>query len=125
MFRILGPLEVECDGRPVALGGAQQRALLALLLIHANQRVSADRLAEELWGEPAPARAVKRVQVAIARLRKALDADAMGANGEGLLRTVSGGYVLAVGPGELDADVFSARVADGRRALEENQPARA
>lgn len=83
MFRILGPLEVECDGRPVALGGAQQRALLALLLIHANQRISADHLAEELWGEPAPARAVKRVQVAIARLRKTLNAHAAGATVRG------------------------------------------
>src|SRR4051812_46719725 len=103
MFRILGPLEVECGGRPVALGAAQQRALLALLLIYANQRLSADRLVEELWGEPAPARAVKRVQVAIARLRKALDPEAVGADGEGLLRTVPGGYLLAVGAGELDA----------------------
>ena len=121
---ILGPLEVEREGRPVALGGARQRALLALLLLHANQAVSADRLVEELWGEPTPARAVKRLQVAVTRLRRALDADGADA-GAAPLRTASGGYLLAVAPGELDADVFQARVHDGREALAAGEPARA
>ena len=53
-FRILGSLEVVVDGRPLALGGAKQRAVLADLLIHANQVVSSDRLIEDLWGERAP-----------------------------------------------------------------------
>ena len=74
-YRILGPFEVEVDGRPIALGGAQQRALLALLLIHANEPMPVDRLISELFGEPPPARAVKRLHVAVARLRKALGTD--------------------------------------------------
>jgi hypothetical protein len=56
-FRILGPLEVLGDERRVAVGGDKQRALLALLLIHANQTLSSERLIDELWGEQPPASA--------------------------------------------------------------------
>ena len=96
-----------------------------LLLIHANQRVSTDRLVDELWGEPPPARAVKRLRVMVTRLRQALDVDAAGVRGDGPLRTVAGGYLLAVAPGELDRDVYEARVAAGRRELESGDPAHA
>jgi hypothetical protein len=72
MFRILGSLEVEREGRSVALGETQQRALLALLLIHANQRVSVDRLVTELRG-CADARARAQVDRAAAEgTRRAL-----------------------------------------------------
>jgi predicted ATPase/DNA-binding SARP family transcriptional activator len=109
-FGILGPLEVRADGRAVALGGARPRAVLAVLALHANQPVSAERLAVALWGEDAPPSAVKNVQVYVARLRKALD-------DPGVLVTTPAGYVLRVGPGELDAERFELRVADGRQAL--------
>jgi hypothetical protein len=70
-FRILGPLEVLDDrGRPLALGGAKQRALLAALLLHAGQVVSADRLIDELWGEEPPESARNVLQVYVANLRK-------------------------------------------------------
>ena len=72
-FGILGPLEVRADGRTVALGGARPRAVFAVLALHANQPVSAERLAVALWGEDVPPSAVKTVQVYVARLRKALD----------------------------------------------------
>ena len=49
-YRVLGPVEVHRDGEPVALGPYKQRALLALLLINANQVVSTDRIIDELWG---------------------------------------------------------------------------
>ena len=71
-FRILGPLEVLDDGRAVALGGSRQRALLALLLLHANETLAADRLIDELWGERAPATAPRMLHVQVSRLRKAL-----------------------------------------------------
>src|SRR5512132_4420579 len=69
-FRILGPLEVHNDSGTVALGGAKPRAVLAMLLLHANQPVSAEQLALALWGEEAPAGSVKTVQVHVSRVRK-------------------------------------------------------
>ena len=71
-FRILGPLEVLDEGRAVTLGGSKQRALLAMLLLHANETLSTDRLIDELWGERPPANAAKALQVHISRLRKSL-----------------------------------------------------
>jgi DNA-binding SARP family transcriptional activator len=58
-FRILGPLEVLDDsGRSLPLGGAKQRALIAILLIHANEVVSADRLIDDIWGEETAASSI-------------------------------------------------------------------
>jgi predicted ATPase/DNA-binding SARP family transcriptional activator len=109
-FGILGPLEVRADGRAVQLGGARPRAVFAVLALHANQPVSAERLAVALWGEDAPPSAVKTVQVYVARLRKAVgDPD--------VLVTTPAGYRLRVGPGELDAEQFERLVAAGREAL--------
>src|SRR3954453_19548525 len=113
-FGILGPLEVRADGHPVALGGARPRAVFAVLALHANQPVSAERLAVALWGEDAPPSAVKTVQVYVARLRKALD-------DPDVLVTTPAGYRLRVRPGELDAERFERRVADGREALAEGR----
>ena len=62
-FLILGPLEVRSDGRLVPVRGFRQRALLAMLLVHANEMVAADRLLDELWGaEPGTDTAVLRVR---------------------------------------------------------------
>ena len=109
-FRILGPLEVRDERGPIALGGIKVRAVLAALLMHANEPVSADRLAVGLWGEEAPAGAVATVRVHVSRLRKALaDAD--------ILTTTAAGYRLRVRPGELDAERFERLVQDGRRTL--------
>ena len=98
-FSILGPLEVRADGRTLALGGTKPRALLAVLLLHANEPVSFERLAVALWGEEAPAGAVKTVQVHAARLRRALGRP-------DVLGTTPAGYRLRVEPGQLDAERF-------------------
>jgi WD40 repeat protein/DNA-binding SARP family transcriptional activator len=117
-FQILGPLEVRSERGVVGLEGLKPRAVLAVLLLHANEPVSADRLAAALWGQDAPAGAVKTVQVHISRLRKALgDPDAV--------TTTPAGYRLRVRPGELDAERFAHGVAEGRRALEAGDPERA
>src|SRR5262245_34718574 len=109
-FLILGPLEVRDERGPVALGGSKPRAIVALLLLNANRPVSAERLALALWGEDAPARAIKTLQVHVSRLRKALgDPDTIG--------TSAAGYSMRVRPGELDADRFDQLVEEGRRAL--------
>ena len=68
-FRILGSLEVLDGQQTVRLGAAKQRALLAVLLLHANEPVSTDRLIDELWGERAPATADKLVQGYVHALR--------------------------------------------------------
>jgi DNA-binding SARP family transcriptional activator len=114
-FRILGPLEVENGGRPVELGGARQRALLAILLLHRREVVTADRLIEDLYrGEP-PATAAKSLQAHVSRLRRALGP----AN---CLQTRAGGYVLEVGLDEVDADRLVQLLAEGRRALSADDP---
>ena len=71
-FRILGPLEVVEDGERFVLGAVQQRALLAVLVLHFGETVSVDRLVDELWGERTPASAAKTVQVYVSQLRKSL-----------------------------------------------------
>src|SRR5678816_2148468 len=113
-FQILGPLEARSERGPVGLGGLKPRAVLAVLLLHANEPVSAERLAGALWGEEAPAGAVKTVQVHVSRLRKALgDPEA--------ITTTQAGYRLRVRPGELDAERFASGVAQvgarSRRAI--------
>src|ERR687890_157774 len=74
-IRVLGHLEATVDDRPVALGGAKQRAVLAMLGLEANRPVTADRLIEGLWGEEPPPSAAKMVQNYVWRLRKVLDAE--------------------------------------------------
>ena len=74
-FRILGPLEASAGGRELSLGGPKPRALLALLLLHSNEVVPADRLIDELWGEDSPDDAAAALRVNVARLRKALPQD--------------------------------------------------
>jgi DNA-binding SARP family transcriptional activator len=71
-FHILGPLEVLDEDRALSLGGSKQRAVLAVLVLHANETLSAGRLIDALWGERPPATAAKTMQVHISRLRKAL-----------------------------------------------------
>jgi DNA-binding SARP family transcriptional activator/tetratricopeptide (TPR) repeat protein len=120
-FRILGPLEVLDEGRPVALSGSKQRALLALFLLHLGETLSTDRLIDELWGERPPATAAKTLQVHISRLRKALG----GGEGDGLLVTREHGYELALDPERLDAHRFQELVARGRAELAAGRPERA
>ena len=99
-------------------GPIKPRAVLAVLLLHANEPVSAERLALALWGEEAPADATRTVQVYVSRLRKALgDPEA--------IATTPAGYRLRVRPGELDAERFARGVEAGRRALAAGQPEQA
>lgn len=97
-FRILGSLQV-CDGdREIALSGRKQRALLALLLVHANRSVPEDVLIDGLWGETASTKAAENLHVLVSRLRRAL-------GGKRIVRD-GGGYLVRVEDGELDLDLF-------------------
>jgi DNA-binding SARP family transcriptional activator len=123
-FRILGPVEAVAAGRAITLGGGRQRALLALLLLHANQRLSSERLLDELWGERPPATAAKTVQVYISRLRRAL-AHAVPDDSDGVVLTREHGYELRLDPERLDAHRFERLVAEGRSELAADHPERA
>lgn len=107
-FRLLGPLEVMAEGRPVPLGGHKPRALLAILLLRANEPVSSDVLIEELWGGRPPSSATKVIQTYIMRLRRVL--------GHTVIRTVSSAYELRVDAGSLDLHRFERLVRDARAA---------
>jgi DNA-binding SARP family transcriptional activator len=107
-FRLLGPLEVFEDDRPLALGGVKPRSVLAILLMRANEVVTTDQLIDEIWGGMPPAKAAKNIQVQVSRLRKVLDS--------GRLTTGPGGYVLHVEPDEFDVARFERLAAEAGSA---------
>ena len=113
-FRILGPLEVLADGRQVQLAGARQRTVLAILLLHAGEVVSTDRLIDELWGDRPPADAQTALQQHVSRLRRQLEPHAV-------LVTRAPGYVIELEPGQLDLDRFRALRDRGRTELDEGR----
>jgi DNA-binding SARP family transcriptional activator len=115
-FLILGPFEVHLDGEALALGGRQQRALLAALTLRANELVSSERLIDELWPEDPPDTADHLVHVYVSRLRKAL-----GDEGRSILVTRPPGYQLLLKPGQVDLDRFETLVAAARLATGEGR----
>src|SRR5215204_6536872 len=107
-FRILGPLEVLDEGNAVALGGRNQRAVLALLLLRVNQTVSTERLVDQLWGEHPPRTATTSLQNTVVQLRKLL--------GPGMLHTRPAGYVLELDSEQLDLLRFERLSREARNA---------
>ena len=108
-LRILGPFHLEDGGQPITIGGARQRAVLADLVLHANEVVPSEQLLVELWGEDSPPGAANALQAAISRLRRVLP--------EGRLITTGPGYMLRFFPAELDAAQFEQLTFEGRDAL--------
>jgi DNA-binding SARP family transcriptional activator len=102
-FRLLGPLEVLDGERPVEIAGSKRRALLALLLLHANEVVRTERLIDDLWGERAPRNASAALHNHVSRLRKAL--------GPEVLARREWGYVLRVEPESIDQHRFEQLIA--------------
>ena len=107
-FSILGPLDVRERGVRLPLGGKKQRAVLAALLLHANRVVPTSRLAEELWGDPAPDRAAKLIQGYVHAIRRALPGVA--------LVTEPPGYLLRAEQHEVDLLRFEELVEGARDA---------
>jgi DNA-binding SARP family transcriptional activator len=97
-YRILGPLEVVDEGEPVSLGRLKERLVLAVLLLHANEFVSRERLIDELWGPAPPPTARKAVNVYVSKLRQTLTRD-----GHDPIATADGGYRIGVDADQLDA----------------------
>jgi DNA-binding SARP family transcriptional activator/streptogramin lyase len=116
-FHLLGPFEV-CDGdRAVRVGEGRQRSVLAFLLLHHDEPVTADRLIDALWGERPPPTAGKVLQNHVAQLRRALgDRDAT------LLQTHGHGYALHLDGGRLDVELFEDLVREGDAALADDDP---
>src|SRR5438874_2044247 len=115
-FRILGPLEVVEDGEPVALGTLKERLVLGVLLLHANEFVSRERLIDDLWGEAPPPTARQAVNVYLSKLRKAL-----GRAGADPIATASGGYRLHVDPERLDASRMQVLVVSARESVSKGE----
>ena len=107
-FRILGPLEVVEDGRAVPLDRRRLRALLAFLLLHANELVSSDRLIDEVWGPDPPKTAGASLQNYVSRLRKAIGTEA--------IVSQPPGYVLRIDPERFDLARFERLTAEARGA---------
>ncbi len=108
-FRILGPLQVVDGGAEVPLGSAKERALLAVLLLHAGVVVSRERLIEELWGESPPSTAAKALNVHVSHLRKPLRRAGLDA-----IATRPPGYALEIEPESVDATRFERLLSEGR-----------
>jgi DNA-binding SARP family transcriptional activator len=105
-FRVLGPLEVRRDGWPIDLRGSKRRAVLALLVLQANEIVRTDRLIEDLWRAELPANAPAALHNHVSRLRKDL--------GEDVLVTKPWGYVLRAAPESIDLRRFEELVQEAR-----------
>src|SRR3954468_9142338 len=107
-FRILGPLEVVEDGRPIPLDRHRMSAVLAFLLLRANEPVSTDRLIDEVWGPDPPKTASASLQNYVSRLRKAIGAEA--------IVSQPPGYVLRIDPERFDLARFERLTAEARGA---------
>jgi DNA-binding SARP family transcriptional activator len=105
-YRILGPVEVAGETGPLSLGGQKQRALLGLLILSAGTVVSTDRIVDQLWGEHPPKAVLASLQNFVSQLRRLLGADA-------LVRKPPG-YMLRVGPEQVDLLRFESLVAEAR-----------
>ena len=124
-FRLLGPLEAQDGERRVELGRPKQRVVLAVLLVHANQVVSVDRLIEELWGEKPPPEAAASVQTYVSNLRRALEPGRPARAPSRVLVSQPPGYRLVVGSDDLDAARFAALATEGHQLLQAHRPAAA
>jgi predicted ATPase/DNA-binding SARP family transcriptional activator len=117
-FRLLGPLEVRRNGQPIVVRGGKPRSVLAMLLLHAGEVVSTDRLIEALWCARPPATAANALQAHVAALRRALEPE------RAVLITRPPGYLLEIDTANLDTARFESLVSDGHAALPED-PSRA
>ncbi|HSK95699.1 MAG TPA: BTAD domain-containing putative transcriptional regulator, partial [Euzebyales bacterium] len=117
-FRLLGPVEAWAGQRRRTVDGSQRRALLAMLLLHANRVVDVERLINVLWGSTPPRTARNSLQVRVSQLRRALAGDtAAERTARDRLVYRPPGYLLRVSPGELDWQRFQDLAGRGRQLL--------
>ncbi|GGO69592.1 AfsR/SARP family transcriptional regulator [Nonomuraea cavernae] len=109
-FFILGPVEVATADGPASVARPRHRALLAYLLLQANQVISPDQLIEAIWGGAEPSSARSQIHVALSELRRALRKLGL----DEVIATRPGGYLLALADDELDAGRFGRHVEAAR-----------
>ncbi|MBB5960755.1 DNA-binding SARP family transcriptional activator, partial [Saccharothrix tamanrassetensis] len=114
-FRVLGPVEARIGDRSIELGHARQRCVLAVLLIEANQWLSADQLLDRVWGERVPHSGRDTLYGYLSRLRHALQV-----TDEADIVHRAGGYVLTVDGDAVDLHRFRRLLADARAADNED-----
>jgi DNA-binding SARP family transcriptional activator len=114
---VLGPVEVRRDGRPVELGGPQQRAVIAHLALDAGRVVSVERLIDRLWGDEPPRTPLGTLQSYVSRLRRALEPDRLAGSTPQILVSEAPGYVLHLPTDQIDIHRFRELVSEGRAAI--------
>jgi DNA-binding SARP family transcriptional activator len=117
-FRVLGPLEVVVDRRPIELGRRKQRALLGILLVDADRVVALDRLVDELWDGQPPSQAIASLQAYVSNLRRLLEPGRARGASPTVLVSQPPGYRLAVAGDDVDARVFETLVTEGHQLLD-------
>ena len=117
MFCVLGRVAVVVDGRERVLGNTREAALLADLLVHANQVVTAERLIDDVWRGVPPPGAAATLQTYVKNLRKLLVPDGASGPARSPVETQRPGYRLVVGAQDLDAWRSEQLITAGRRAL--------
>ena len=121
-FRILGPLELWDGHRSLHLGGAKQRSLLAILLTQANQVVATDRLIELIWPDEPPNTAGHSLQVYVSELRKVVEPARPAGAPHTVLLSQPPGYLIQLGPDQLDVSRFHRLVEEGRQRMSDGSP---
>ncbi len=114
-FSILGPIQAAMGESILDLGSPKQRAVLALLLVNANQPMTADQMIDALWGESPPASATATLQAYISNLRKVLEPDRVRRGPASILQKNGAGYQISVEDDRLDSLQFERLVAEAER----------
>ncbi|PIM73646.1 AfsR family transcriptional regulator [Streptomyces sp. JV178] len=117
-FRVLGPLKAEIEGEPLALGGARQRKVLAMLVLSAGQVVSVDSLTEAVWQGAPPTTARNQIAICITALRRIFRSASVD---DELIRTAHHGYTLIQGDHRIDVQAAHALLAEARTAAAEGR----
>ncbi|WP_433622012.1 BTAD domain-containing putative transcriptional regulator [Nocardia sp. CA-120079] len=120
--RVLGPVHLFVDARELRLGGPKPRAMLAMLTINRQQRVSTEALANALWDGNPPKAYTNSLQVFVARLRNLLKSAGVDST---ILRTVARGYRLDISDAECDVGRYASACKAGRTASKSGDPATA
>ncbi|MFD6393330.1 tetratricopeptide repeat protein [Nocardia sp. NPDC060259] len=110
-FRVLGAVDITVNGTALTGTAPRHRAVLAYLLLHAGQVLSAEQITDAVWGVRPPDTARSQIHAAITAIRRVLRQ--VGA-AELLQTRGTAGYVLKPGPGQLDLTEFTDLVARGR-----------